>query len=111
MSRRSVLGMKVSKIYSLLIAKVQRKGRAKEEVDETIARLMGHDMKEIDQEITYANSLGNAPAYNPRTELIKGSVCDVRVESIDDPLMKRVRQLDKLVDELAKGKPIEKVLR
>ncbi len=111
MPRQSVFDMKVSKVYPLLVAKAERKGRTKEEVDEIILWLTGYDMSSVDQEITYAEFFENAPAYNPRADLIKGAVCGVRVENIEDPLMKKIRQLDKLVDELAKGKPMEKILR
>ena len=111
MPRQSVFAMKVSRIYPLLVAKAERKGRTKAEVDEVIAWLTGYDMENVNQEMPYGEFFQNAPAYNPRADLIKGSVCGVKVESIDDPLMKRIRQLDKLVDELAKGKPMEKILR
>ena len=111
MPKRSVSDMKVSKIYSLLVAKAERKGRTKDEVDEVIRWLTGYDMSSTDPDITYAEFFNNAPAYNPRAELITGSVCGVKVEAVEDPLMKKVRQLDKLVDELAKGKPIEKIKR
>ena len=111
MPRQSVFDMKVSKVYPLLVAKAERKGRTKEEVDEIILWLTGYDMSSVDQDITYAEFFENAPAYNPCADLIKGSVCGVRVEVIEDPLMKKIRQLDKLIDELAKGKPMEKILR
>ena len=111
MPRQSVFDMKVSKVYPLLVAKAERKGRTKEEVDEIILWLTGYDMSSVDQEITYAEFFENAPAYKPRADLIKGAVCGVRVENIEDPLMKKIRQLDKLIDELAKGKPMEKILR
>lgn len=107
----SVFEMKVSKVYPLLVAKAERKGRTKKEVDEIIEWLTGYDMKDVDQEMSYAQFFENAPAYNPRADLIKGSVCGIKVESIKDPLMKKIRQLDKLVDELSKGKPMEKILR
>ena len=107
--------MSFASVYSALIQKAERKGRTRAEVDEVTSWLTGYSLKEIDRslssEITYGAFLSGAPAYNPRSELITGKVCGVRVETIEDPLMKRVRQLDKLVDELAKGKPIEKVLR
>ena len=107
----SVFEMKVSKVYPLLVAKAERKGRTKKEVDEIIEWLTGYDMKHVDQEMSYAQFFENAPAYNPRADLIKGSDCGIKVESIKDPLMKKIRQLDKLVDELSKGKPMEKILR
>ena len=111
MPKQSIFDMKVSKIYSLLVAKAERKGRTKDEVDEVIRWLTGYDMSSADPDITYAEFFNNAPAYNPRAELITGSVCGVKVEAVEDPLMKKVRQLDKLVDELAQGKPIEKIKR
>ena len=111
MPRQSVFDMKVSKVYPLLVAKAERKGRTKAEVDEVTAWLTGYDMKTADLDVTYAEFFNNAPAYNPRSELITGKICGVQVETIDDPLMKKVRQLDKLVDELAKGKPLEKIKR
>ena len=111
MPRQSVFDMKVSKIYPLLVAKAEKKGRTKAEVDEVTSWLTGYDMEATDLDVTYAEFFGNAPAYNPRAELITGSVCGVKVEVIEDPLMKKIRQLDKLVDELAKGKPMDRILR
>ncbi|MBP5254821.1 MAG: DUF2200 domain-containing protein [Lachnospiraceae bacterium] len=111
MPRQSVFDMKVSKVYPLLVAKAERKGRTKAEVDEVTSWLTGYDMEATDLDVTYAEFFGNAPAYNPRAELITGSVCGVKVEVIEDPLMKKIRQLDKLVDELAKGKPMDRILR
>ena len=111
MPRQSVFDMRVSRIYPLLVAKAEKKGRTKAEVDEVIAWLTGYDMNSIDLDMTYAEFFHNAPAYNPRAEMITGSVCGVKVEAVEDPLMKKIRQLDKLVDELAKGKPMEKVKR
>ena len=103
--------MKVSKVYPLLVAKAEKKGRTKAEVDEVTAWLTGYDMETTDLDVTYAEFFDNAPAYNPRAELITGKTCGIQVEAIEDLLMKKIRQLDKLVDELAKGKPMEKVLR
>lgn len=111
MARQNILDMKVSKIYPLLLQKVERKGRSKEELDTVIEWLIGYDMKQIDQEMTYGDFFAHAPAMNPRAELIKGKICGVQVETIEDPIMQRVRWLDKLADELAKGRPMEKVLR
>ena len=111
MPRQSVFDMKLSKVYPLLVAKAERKGRTKAEVDEITAWLTGYDMAAVDPDMTYAEFFNNAPAYNPRAELIGGSVCGVKIETIEDPLMKKIRQLDKLIDELAKGKPMEKILR
>ncbi len=111
MPRQSIFDMKVSKIYPLLLQKVERKGRTKEELDRVIQWLTGYDMKQVDPEMSYGDFFESAPAMNPRAELIKGKICGVQVETIEDPLMQKVRWLDKLVDELAKGWPMEKVLR
>ena len=111
MPRQSVFDMKVSKVYPLLVAKVEKKGRTKAEVDEVTAWLTGYDMEAADLDVTYAEFFENAPAMNPRASLITGSVCGVKVQEINDPLMQKIRWLDKLVDELAKGKPMEKILR
>ncbi len=111
MPRQSVFDMKISGIYPLLVAKAEKKGRTKAEVDEVIAWLTGYDMSKVDPEMPYGEFFDHAPSYNPRAELITGSICGVKVETIEDPLMKRIRQLDKLIDELAKGKPMEKIKR
>lgn len=95
MPKQSVFERKVSRVYPLLVAKAERKGRSKAEVDEVISWLTGYGMETADQEMTYGEFFQNAPAYNTRANLITGSVCGVKVESIDDPLMKRIRQLDK----------------
>ena len=94
-----------------MVQKAERKGRTKEEVDRVVAWLTGWDMAAVDMEMTYGEFFRRAPAMNPRAERIRGSVCGVRVEEIEDPLMQNVRRLDKLVDELAKGWPMEKILR
>ena len=111
MPRQSVFDMKVSAVYPLLVQKAERKGRTRAEVDEVTAWLTGYDMGSANLDITYREFFENAPAMNPRAELITGTVCGIRVEEIEDPLMKKIRWLDKLVDELAKGKPMEKILR
>ena len=111
MPRQSVFDMKVSKVYPLLVAKAEKKNRMKAEVDEVISWLTGYDMSTVDLDMTYGEFFNRAPSYNPRAELITGSICGVKVETIEDPLMKKIRQLDKLVDELAKGKPMEKIKR
>ena len=111
MPRQSVFDMKVSKAYPLLVAKAERKGRTKAEVDEVTAWLTGYDMEKTDLDVSYRDFFDNAPDYNPRAAMITGKVCGVQVETIEDPLMKQIRQLDKLVDELARGKPMERILR
>lgn len=85
MPRQSVFDMKVSKVYPLLVAKAERKGRTKAEVDEVVAWLTGYNMETAGLDVTYAEFFDNAPAYNPRAEMITGSVCGVKVESIQDP--------------------------
>ena len=111
MARQSIFDMKVSKVYPLLVQKAERKGRTRDEVDRVTAWLTGYDMKTADMDVSYVEFFENAPAMNPRANLIKGSVCGAKVQEIDDPLMQKIRWLDKLVDELAKGKPMEKILR
>ena len=111
MPRQSIFDMKFSSVYPLLVAKAERKGRIKAEVDEVISWLTGYDMTVVDLDVTYREFFDNAPAYYPKADLITGKVCGIQVETIEDPLMKKIRQLDKLVDELAKGRTMEKVLR
>ena len=115
MARQTVFDMAFVKVYTALIAKAERKGRTRAEVDELVSWLTGYSSAQIEEmmktDITYGSFLFDAPSYNPRAELITGKVCGVQVENIEDPLMKKVRQLDKLVDELAKGRPVEKILR
>jgi hypothetical protein len=107
--------MKFAKVYPLYVQKAQRKGRTTEEVDQVISWLTGYDrqglQRQIEQQVDLATFFEQAPAFNPNASLIKGVVCGVRVEDVDDPLMQKIRYLDKLIDELPKGKAIEKVLR
>ena len=109
-----VFEMKFSKVYPLLLAKAIRKGRTASEVHELTSWLTGYpaeDMEELLQsDATYGEFLRNAPAMNPARFQIKGTVCGIRVENIEDPLMRDLRILDKLVDDLAKGKSIDKIL-
>lgn len=109
--RQSIFDMKFSKIYPLYIQKAERKGRTKAEVDEIIRWLTGYETEQWDPEATNREFFDNAPALNPNAVLIKGTVCGVRVEEIEDPLMQKIRWLDKLIDELAKGKAIDKIKR
>lgn len=115
MANERVFKMKFSSIYPLLVQKAERKGRTKSEVDAVICWLTGYDERslqaQIDKDIDYGTFFSEAPQINPNTDKITGVVCGVRVEEIEDPLMQKIRWLDKLVDELAKGKPIEKILR
>lgn len=102
-------------VYPLYVKKAERKGRTKEEVDRVICWLTGYDeaglQQQIKQQADFVTFFAQAPALHPHRSLIKGVVCGVRVEEVEDPLMKQIRQLDKLVDELAKGKTMDKVLR
>lgn len=115
MSGHPVFSMSFAKIYPLLVQKAERKGRTQSEVDEVVFWLTGYDAEglksQLDKNVDLATFYAEAPRMNPSRDLIKGVVCGVRVEAIEDPLMKQIRQLDKLVDELAKGKPMEKILR
>ena len=115
MPRQLIYDMAFSNVYPLLIQKAERKGRTRAEVNEVTSWLTGYTIEKIDDlmnsDISYGGFLSESPAWNPRSELITGKICGVQVETIEDPLMKKVRQLDKLVDELAKGKPMEKVQR
>lgn len=115
MANEKIYSMLFSKVFPLLIAKAERKGRKKEEVFEITEWLTGYDYKSIEEainsDITYADFFLNAPKLNPNRKLIKGVICRIRVEEIDDPLMQEIRYLDKLIDELAKGKTIEKIKR
>ena len=113
MARQSIFDMKVSKIYPLLLQKVERKGRTQKELDTVITWLTGYSSEDVQaaMEETYGDFFRNAPTINPNAGLIKGTICGVGVEEIEDPLMQQIRWLDKLVDELAKGRPMEKILR
>lgn len=111
MPRQSVFDMDFNRIYSALVAKAENNGRTKAEVDECIRWLTGYVSVDILDGLTYGQFLSMAPAWNPRAEMITGTICGVKVETIEDPMEKKMRQLDKLIDELAQGKPMEKVLR
>ena len=109
MEAEKVYRMKLSKIYPLLIAKAERKGRAKEEVDRLICWLTGYDeaglVRQLEGEVDYGTFFREAPALNPAW-----TVCGCRVEEVEEPLMRQIRCLDKLVDELAKGKALERIM-
>ena len=113
-AQHRVYSMTVASVYPLYLAKVEKKGRTKDELDETIRWLTGYDDAELSRQLadgaTFEQFFAGA-RLNPNVGLITGVVCGVRVEAIEDPLMQRIRYLDKLVDELAKGKALEKVLR
>ena len=107
--------MSVARVYPLYITKVERKGRTKAEVDQVIKWLTGYSQKELNahlkKETDFETFFAEAPELNPSRKLITGTICGIRVEDIKEPTMKLIRYLDKLVDELAKGKAMEKILR
>lgn len=115
MNYNKVYQMNFSRVYPLLVDKALKKGRTKQEVDEIIQWLTGYSQKELeeflDKPIDYSAFFENAPKLNTNRHLIKGVVCGVRVEDIEEPLMQEIRYLDKLIDELAKGKTMDKILR
>ncbi len=115
MDSTRVYKMSFAVVYPLYIAKAERKGRTKEEVDTVICWLTGYDQKTLEQQIekktNYENFFAEAPQLHPNASKITGMICGYRIEDIEDKLMKKVRYLDKLVDELAKGKTMEKILR
>jgi hypothetical protein len=115
MPKHRVFAMKFAAVYPMYVAKAERKNRTKEEVDQIICWLTGYDRaglrRQIEQEHDIETFFAQAPAIHRKSSLIQGVVCGVRVEDIEDPLMQRVRYLDKLIDELAKGRTMEKILR
>ena len=115
MGEHKVFQMSFAKIYDLLLNKAAKKGRTQAEVDEAICWLTGYSapgLKRLrETDTTYGDFFRHAPQPNPNRALIRGVVCGVRVEEVEDPLMREARYLDKLIDELAKGKPMEKILR
>ncbi len=115
MPEHPIFSTTFSKVYPLYVQKAERKSRTKEEVDQIIRWLTGYDQaglqRQIEQENDFRTFFAQAPAMHPNSSLIKGVVCGVRVEEVEDPLMQKIRYLDKLVDELARGKAMEKILR
>jgi hypothetical protein len=115
MTKHRIYTMSFATVYPLYVAKAERKGHTKAEVDEIISWLTGYSYEElgtqIDRQTDFETFFANAPRLNPSRKLITGLICGIRVEDIQEPLMQEIRYLDKLVDELAKGKPMEKILR
>ena len=115
MPRTDVTQMSFAKLYPLLINKAVKKGRTREDVDQVTTWLTGYSAEDIarleQSDTSYGDFFRNAPAMNPSRTLITGKVCGIQVEAIEDPLMREIRYLDKLVDELAKGKPMAQILR
>jgi hypothetical protein len=113
--KHRIYTMAFAKVYPALVAKAERKGRTNAEVDELIRWLTGYDQDDLQAQLTrgtdFETFFAEAPAMNPKRQLIKGVVCGVRVEDIEEPTMREIRYLDKLVNELAKGKAMAKILR
>lgn len=114
-SKHRIFTTAFSRVYPMYLQKVERKGRTKAELDQVICWLTGYTepdlQRQIERESDFETFFAKAPAINPNVSLIQGLVCGVRVEEVQDPLMRNIRYLDKLVDELAKGRAMEKILR
>ena len=115
MPRQPITAMQFAKVYPLYVQKAERKNRTQAEVDQIICWLTGYTQAELQQHLAegsdFTTFFTQAPAMNPKCALIKGAICGVRVEDIEDPLVQNIRYLDKLIDELAQGKALEKILR
>lgn len=115
MDNTKIFKMSVAKVYPLYIQKAEKKGRTKQEVDEVICWLTGYKLQDleavINSNIDFESFFTQAPAIHPNAYKITGTICSYKVENIEDPLMQKIRYLDKLVDELAKGKTMDKILR
>ena len=115
MTKHRIYSVSVASVYPHYVAKAEKKGRTKAEVDEIIRWLTGHSQESLDDQLakntSFEDFFAQAPRMNPARSLISGVVCGVRVEDIEEPIMREIRYLDKLIDELAKGKAIEKILR
>ncbi len=115
MTKHRIYTMSVASVYPHYVTKAERKGRTKTEVDEIICWLTGYSQQELEVQLEkqtdFETFFAEAPQMNPSRALIKGVVCGVRVEDIEEPTMQEIRYLDKLIDELAKGKALEKILR
>ncbi|HXG35098.1 MAG TPA: DUF2200 domain-containing protein [Bryobacteraceae bacterium] len=115
LAKHRIFSTPFAKVYPMYVQKAERKGRTQQEVDQIICWLTGYDQaglrRQIERQADFETFFAEAPAMNPRRLLIEGVVCGVRVEEIADPLMREIRYLDKLIDELAKGRPMEKILR
>ncbi len=115
MTKPRIFSISFARVYPLYVAKAEKKGRTRSEVDEIIRWLTGYSQKGLEAQLQKQTDLetflAEAPRPNPSRSLIKGVICGVRIEDIEEPVMREIRYLDKLIDELAKGKPLEKILR
>lgn len=115
MAKHRIYSMSVASVYPHYVTKAEKKGRTKAEVDEIIRWLTGHSQASLEDELakktSFEDFFAQAPQMNPARSLITGTVCGVRVEEVEEPLMREIRYLDKLIDELANGRPMEKILR
>lgn len=115
MARHKIYDMAFASVYPHYVTKVEKKGRTKDELHEVITWLTGYDgaglQQVLDEQISFEDFFAQAPALNPNRKLITGVICDIRVENIEEPLMQEIRYLDKVADELAKGKPLNKIMR
>lgn len=115
MEKHRIYSMSVARVYPLYITKVEKKGRTKTEVDEVIQWLTGYSQAELEthleKQTDFETFFAEAPQLNPSRSLIKGMICGIRIEDIKEKTMREIRYLDKLIDELAKGRPMEKILR
>lgn len=115
MAQHRIYAMSVASVYPLYVAKAEKKGRTRAEVDEIIRWLTGLSQEELESELAattnFEDFFAQAPRLNPARSLITGVICGVRVEEIEEPTMREIRYLDKLIDELARGKPMSKILR
>ena len=115
MTKHRIYSVSVASVYPHYVAKAEKKGRTKAEVDQVICWLTGHDQATLDEQlatnVNFEDFFAQAPQMNPARSLITGVICGVRVEAIEEPTMREIRYLDKLIDELAKGRAMEKILR
>ncbi len=115
MEKHRIYAMSVASVYPHYVAKAEKKGRPRTEVDAIIRWLTGYDQAQLEahleQKTSFEDFFALAPALNPARSLVTGVICGVRIEEIEDPLMREIRYLDKLIDELAKGRPMGKILR
>jgi hypothetical protein len=115
MTKHRICAMPFARVYPLLVAKAEKKGRTKAEVDTLVRWLTGYTQKALDRQLekaaSYEDFFAQAPRMNPARTLITGTICGVRIEAIEEPTMREIRTLDKMVDELARGKAMDKILR